>query len=76
MCAEELMNAAWAALSAGRSVELQALEKLLAQPFERSVSRADSASLRRLEMLLAATAKNLRILRGQLRVDGGIYGND
>lgn len=65
------MNAAWAALSAGRPGEVQALERLLAQSFTADFSSAGSASLRRLEMLLAATARNLRVLRGQLRVNGG-----
>lgn len=65
---EELMDAAWAALIAGRPRELQALEELL----ERSlVELPDGAemrdSVRRLEILLAATARNLRVLRGQFR---------
>lgn len=66
----ELIDAAWVALVAGRPKELQVLETLLERPLELPLSDGPGAagvrdSLRRLEMLLAATARNLRVLRRQ-----------
>lgn len=68
MHAGELMDAAWAALIAGRPKELHALEKLLEKSLAEG-SAIEHASLQKLEMLLAATARNLRILRGQVWMD-------
>lgn len=65
--ADDLIDATWAALIAGRPKELHALESLLQRPLA-ATSSVERASLQRLEMLLAATARNLRILRGQVRM--------
>lgn len=66
--ASDLMDAAWAALIAGRPRELEALERLMERPLaETPAGPDDGNSLERLEMLLAATARNLRVMRGQVR---------
>jgi hypothetical protein len=66
---EELIDAAWEALVTGRPRELIRLERLLERPLAGSPELAQTRdSLARLEMLLAATARNLRVLRGQWRV--------
>jgi len=67
------MDAAWEALVTGRPRELIHLETLLEERHEASAVKmpltAESRdSLQRLEMLLAATARNLRVMRGQWRV--------
>lgn len=65
----ELMDAAWEALITGRPTELEALERMLEWPLAARVDvPGDLSSLRRLELLLAATERNLRILRGQARM--------
>lgn len=64
------MEAAWAALTAGRPRELQALESLMERPLaDRPEGIEGRTSLRQLEMLLALTARNLRVLRGQWQAD-------
>lgn len=70
---EVLLDAAWAALMAGRPRELQALEQLLDRVIVEGWKRTQGgpermASLRRLELLLASTARNLRVMRGQWRM--------
>lgn len=67
------MAAAWAALTSGRPRELRVLESLLEQPVEGGPSGGVNGlefqvSMRRLELLLAATERNLRILRGPDRM--------
>ena len=64
----DLMDAAWEALVSGRPTELESLERLLERPLAPRVDTPDGReSLRRLQLLLAATERNLRILRGQVR---------
>ena len=66
---EELVDAAWEALVTGRPREVIRLETLLERPLESSPESAQARdSLARLEMLLAATARNLRVMRGQWQV--------
>lgn len=70
---EALLNAAWAALMAGRPRELRALERLLDRVMAEGCRKTQGgpergASLRRLELLLASTARNLRVMRGQWRM--------
>lgn len=66
--AEELIDAAWEALVTGRPRELIRLERLLERPLAGVPAAESRDSLERLEMLLAATARNLRVMRGQWRV--------
>lgn len=66
----ELIDAAWAALIAGRPRELHALETLLEKPLmEGLLEDRERVSLLRLHLLFEATARNLRILHGQARMD-------
>jgi len=68
VCVQELMDAAWAALISGRPTELESLERLLERPLAARVDApGDISSLRHLQLLLAATERNLRILSGQVR---------
>lgn len=62
-----LFDAAWAALMTGRRQELNHLQELLDRPLDTSAGAAPAGpdQLLRLQHLLAATARNLRILRGQ-----------
>jgi len=64
-----LFDAAWAALMTGRRHELNHLQELLERPLDTSAdaAQADPDQLLRLQHLLAATARNLRMLRGQHR---------
>jgi len=64
-----LFDAAWAALMTGRHQELTHLQELLERPLDTSGSAAQAGpdQLLRLQHLLAATARNLRMLRGQHR---------
>jgi hypothetical protein len=64
-----LFDAAWAALMTGRRQELNHLQELLQRPLDTSAGLLclEPHQLLRLEQLLAATARNLRLLRGQYR---------
>jgi hypothetical protein len=69
---EELIDAAWGALVTGRPRELICLERMLdalgETPLANIAVTAEARDgLHRLEMLLAATARNLRVMRGQWR---------
>ena len=71
---EALIDAAWEALVTGRPRELIRLETLLEalqeSPLAEGPLPAGSRdSLQRLEMLLAATSRNLRVMRGQWRME-------
>lgn len=61
-----LFDAAWAALLTSRPRELRHLQQLLDRPV--GTGRMDAADLSRLQLLLTATARNLRMLRGQFRL--------
>lgn len=67
---QALFEAAWAALTTGRRQELSHLQGLLERPLETpsTSSHTDAEQLLRLQLLLAATARNLRMLRGQFRL--------
>jgi hypothetical protein len=70
---EALIDAAWAALLTGQPRELQTLDALLGRAMAEGCREAlagaeRAASLRRLELLLASTARNLRVMRGQWRM--------
>ncbi|MGC8549976.1 MAG: hypothetical protein ACP5M4_09775 [Acidobacteriaceae bacterium] len=73
MPVDALVDAAWEALVTGRPQALIRLELLLEMLQERPLAALPESaqtrdSLARLEMLLAATARNLRVMRGQWRV--------
>lgn len=65
---DELIDAAWEALVTGRPRELIRLERMLERPLAGAPAAGSRDSLNRLEMLLAATARNLRVMRGQCQV--------
>ena len=65
---EELIDAAWEALVTGRPRELIRLERMMERPLAGMPSAGSRDSLRRLEMLLEATARNLRVMRWQWQV--------
>lgn len=71
---DELLDAAWKALIAGRPEEYCVLELMLERPVEvprgtEADWEAMQASMRSLELLIAATARNLRVLRGAGRTN-------
>jgi hypothetical protein len=66
-----LLDAAWAALITGHARELHHLQRLLEHPVDTATTDTQTGAehLLRLQLLLAATARNLRLLRGQFRRD-------
>lgn len=61
-----LLDAAWMALSTVCPENLARLNDLLACPL--GASAVDPRRMRRLELLLQATARNLRMLRQEFRI--------
>jgi hypothetical protein len=68
--ASQLIDAAWAALIAGRPQELERLQALLESPPEAQSAPGSERKLVRLQLLIEHTARNLRILRGNPRPSG------
>jgi hypothetical protein len=65
--ANQLIDAAWAALIAGRPKELRQVQALLKAPLGALVAPESERKLARLQRLMEHTARNLRILRGNYR---------
>jgi hypothetical protein len=65
--ANQLIDAAWAALIAGRPQELRRVHSLLESPLGERRASESERKLARLHLLMEQTARNLRILRGNYR---------